>query len=68
MTGLRTKWGISLETVDQVFGLKYKQELMRAAQKNILNGNLEIIEDVLLITRKGKFFADGIASELFVVN
>lgn len=68
MTGLRTKWGISLETVGNLFGLKYKQELIRAAQKNISNGNLEIIENVLLITRKGKFFADGIASELFVVN
>ena len=68
MTGLRTKWGVSLNEVDKIFGREFKIELLKAAQNSISRGNLEIRDEVLLLTKKGKFLADGIASQLFRIN
>ncbi len=68
MTGLRTIWGVSLDKVEKEFGMEFKNELLRNAQNHIANNSLEIINDVLVITKKGKFFADGIASDLFVLT
>lgn len=67
MTGLRTIWGVSLSRVEKEFGLEFKNELLRNAENHIANNSLEIINDVLFITKKGKFFADGITSDLFVL-
>ena len=68
MTGLRTIWGVSLDRVEKEFGIEFKNKLLRNAQNHIANSSLEIVNEVLLITKKGKFFADGIASDLFLVT
>jgi len=68
MTGLRTIWGVSLSRVEKEYGLEVKKELLRNAKNHIANDSLEIINDVLFVTRKGKFLADGIASDLFLVT
>ncbi len=73
MTGLRTIWGVSLQKISNDFGIKYKKELLKNAQKFVDNNLLEIIEDqtkskILVTTKKGKFLADGIASDLFIIN
>ena len=76
MTGLRTVWGISLSKIEKEFGLDYKDHLLKEANVFIQQGLLEIISDNLLkvnsikkmkITDKGKFLADGIAAELFMI-
>ena len=67
MTGLRTIWGVSLNFVETEFGLAYKQQLLQAAQQYVNTNLLEIHENVLRTTKKGKFLADGIASELFII-
>ena len=68
MTGLRTIWGVDLLKIKKEFGLTYYNQLLKNAKVLIQNEQL-IIENnkTLLVTEKGKFFADGIASELFVV-
>ncbi|MEN8123931.1 MAG: radical SAM family heme chaperone HemW [Bacteroidota bacterium] len=68
MTGLRTIWGVSLQQVERNFGLDIKNELIFTAQRFLKNNTLKIENDKLLITEKGKFLADGIAAELFIVN
>jgi len=68
MTGLRTIWGVSLSRVEKEYGLEVKKELLRNGKNHIANDSLEIINDVLFVTRKGKFLADGIASDLFLVT
>lgn len=68
MTGLRTIWGISLDKIHNDFGESYLNHLHKTASKFINEGLLEIESKILKTTEKGKFLADGIASDLFLVN
>ncbi|NBL64639.1 radical SAM family heme chaperone HemW [Flavobacterium sp. NST-5] len=68
MTGLRTIWGISLERIQNEFGQKYLDYLLKQSQKFLSDDLLSIENDVLKTTKKGKFLADGIASDLFLIN
>ena len=76
MTGLRTIWGVSLNKVEKEYGLEYKEELLKVAEKFINQGLLITSSNIgenknciekLKTTQKGKFLADGIASELFMI-
>ncbi len=68
MTGLRTIWGVSLEKIKTDFGLDYKTYLLEQSQKHIFEHLLYLEDDKLLVTTKGKFLSDGIASDLFKIN
>ena len=85
MTGLRTMWGVSLNKVENDFGIKYLDYLFQQAESSINNGLLEIVfanvvkpsakkegtspnDKILIISEKGKFLSDGIASNLFMVE
>lgn len=67
MTGLRTIWGVSLPKVETDFGALYKSYLLEQAQVYINDGLLQLKDNVLSTTQKGKFLCDGIASHLFRV-
>ena len=73
MTGLRTIWGVSFQKIEKEFGAMYLQELKKNAERHINSGLLEIelrsfSGKVLVTTKKGKFLADGIASDLFKIS
>ena len=68
MTGLRTMWGVSLVKVENDFGKRYRDYLLEQVEKHVENQLLYIEDDILKITKKGKFLGDGIASDLFLVN
>ncbi|WP_445955579.1 radical SAM family heme chaperone HemW [Yeosuana sp.] len=68
MTGLRTIWGVSLEKVEQDFGKQFKEYLLEQSQKHIIEHLLYLDNGKLLVTKKGKFLSDGIASDLFMLN
>ncbi|MCK8479322.1 radical SAM family heme chaperone HemW [Psychroserpens algicola] len=68
MTGLRTIWGVSLDKVAQNFGKNYKDYLLLQAESFINQQLLYIDNEKLLVTKKGKFLSDGIASDLFKIN
>jgi oxygen-independent coproporphyrinogen-3 oxidase len=68
MTGLRTIWGVSLAKIETEFGERHLKYLIQNAQKHIDNAKLIVENNVLRTTRKGKFFCDGIASDLFYLN
>ena len=76
MTGLRSIWGISLQKVEEDFGVAIKKQLLVTADKFIREGLLLVMEEIddeqtpteiLKTTQKGKFLADGLASELFII-
>ena len=68
MTGLRTIWGVSVKKVEYDFGIMFKKYLFEQAQKHIEQDLLYLENDKLLVTKKGKFLSDGIASDLFKIN
>ena len=68
MTGLRTIWGVSLARIGAEFGENYKEYLLLQADKFIQEQLLFVDDDILLATKKGKFLADGIAADLFMIN
>ena len=68
MTGLRTIWGVSLEKIENEFGKNKLDYLLKQSQKHINKDFLFIENNVLKVSVKGKFFSDGIASDLFLVN
>ena len=68
MTGLRTMWGVSLEKVEQDFGKMYKDYLLEQATFYLKNEMLYLNDGKILVTKKGKFLSDGIASDLFKIN
>jgi oxygen-independent coproporphyrinogen-3 oxidase len=68
MTGLRTIWGVSLDRIETEFGEKYLDYLMQNARKYLDDEKLILEDNVLRTTKKGKFFSDGIASDLFWLN
>ncbi|MET0760476.1 MAG: radical SAM family heme chaperone HemW [Flavobacterium sp.] len=68
MTGLRTIWGVSLDRIEKEFGTAYLDYLLQNAQKYLDDQKLFLENNILRTTKKGKFFSDGIASDLFWLN
>lgn len=68
MTGLRTIWGVSLERIENEFGLEYLSYLLKQSQKFLNDDLLSIENNILKPTPKGKFLTDGIASDLFYLD
>lgn len=67
MTGLRTIWGISLEKIQDDFGITFNQNLLKSVQPYLEKNLLEIKDGKIIATQKGKFLIDGIASDLFMI-
>ncbi len=65
MTSLRTSTGISLKKIKNLFGESIALDISRDATKWIEAGKLKNKKDHIILTNKGKFFADGIAADLF---
>lgn len=68
MTGLRTIWGVSLNRIKTQFGERYHAYILLQSEKHIQEQLLILDGDTLLVSKKGKFLSDGIASDLFLLN
>ena len=78
MTGLRTMWGVSIKKIEKEYGEKYANYLIQQIKKPLEDGMLKFIssenskqldlKERILITKKGMFLGDGIASNLFWVD
>ncbi len=68
MTGLRTIWGVSMDKIAKDFGKTYSEYALMQAEKYLEDHLLYLDGDTLLATRKGRFLADGMAADLFMVN
>ncbi|WP_259112988.1 radical SAM family heme chaperone HemW [Chryseobacterium sp. JUb7] len=67
MIGLRTIWGVDLESLKNKFPEKIVEELYTGIKHKLEDGILIIENDHLKIPEKHWFMADGIASDLFIV-
>jgi oxygen-independent coproporphyrinogen III oxidase len=65
MTASRTIEGISLVDIESRFGLNRRHELESKASKFLSEGRMIQSNERLILTKEGRLFADGIASELF---
>ena len=67
MTGLRTMWGVSLKRIEKEFGSGVQKSLLINAHGYLASETLKIENAHLIMTPKGQFLSDGIASDLFIV-
>lgn len=65
MTGLRTIEGIELNHLKKISGEEIVTDIINDAQKFIQQNLMERNNGSLILTNKGKLFADGIAADLF---
>ena len=68
MTGLRTMWGISLNYIEQQFDSRFKEYFLKTVKKYINQNLINKHKDIYTTTESGRFLADGIASELFMID
>ncbi len=65
LTRLRTQWGCDIKEIKTFFGEKYAayflNQLEAYKQKNLI----DIKQNTVTLSKQGKHFADGIASDLF---
>jgi oxygen-independent coproporphyrinogen-3 oxidase len=54
-----------MDRIENEFGVKYLDYLLKQSQKFIADDLLSIENGMLKATKKGKFLTDGIASNLF---
>lgn len=67
MVSLRTMWGCDLEKIRKDFGGIYAETFLTRAKQKIEEGLLMQQKDNFILSEKGKYFADRIAAEFFVV-
>ena len=68
MIGLRTVWGVDLEKIQEKFSEEIQMHLQNEIQHKIDDGTLVVDNGFLKIPEKHWFLADGIASDLFLIN
>ncbi len=66
MISLRTMEGLDMGKTEKSFGVNHAGKIMENAQKHIKSGKLILTDQNLVLSKGGKFFADGIAADLFV--
>jgi oxygen-independent coproporphyrinogen-3 oxidase len=67
MMSLRLIEGISLESIIEDFGEEYREHILRNAKGFIEQDWLVQDGDRIILSRNGRFFADRIASDLFML-
>ncbi len=66
MTSLRTMWGMDMLKIEAEFGSEIKDILKRQLVDLEETGYIFVENKIVKLTLKGKLFADGIASRLFI--
>ncbi len=66
LTRLRTNWGCDLEEIAEQFGHKYKEYFVKNLHMH--EQYIERNGSKITLNQKGKHFADGVASDLFLTT
>lgn len=67
MIGLRTEFGVNIMELEQHFSNKIREHFWKVYHQNKLKNQLVLENNYLKISRENWFFADGIASDFFIV-
>ena len=65
MTSLRTSDGIDLNNIVSIAGESMLAMVLKDSEKYIEHGKMVLNSGHLLLTKQGKFYADGISADLF---
>jgi len=68
LTSLRTMEGCDLDVIEKRFGIDYRDSIEKALKKNLSLRKYILINHHLILTPEGMLFADGLASDLFIVD
>ena len=66
-TSIRTIWGVNIKTVKTQFGIKYQSYFLKEVQKWEQQKRIKKSKEVYTLTNSGKFIADSIAADLFMI-
>jgi len=66
LTSLRTIWGVNIEYLKLNFNAEINTYFDKSIQKHLQQSTVEENDAIFTLSRKGKFIADGIASDLFI--
>ncbi len=66
MTALRTMWGIDLNFLKSEFGLTRFGFCVKVARRYMAEQKITFTDQKIILTKKGKLFADQIAAEMFI--
>ena len=67
-TSLRTIWGANSETINVQFGIKFQSHFLKEVKKWESKKDIKKTKYTYTLTNSGKFLADAIASDLFIVD
>tara|TARA_B100000780_G_scaffold63375_1_gene41273 strand:+ start:4163 stop:5290 length:1128 start_codon:yes stop_codon:yes gene_type:complete len=67
MTSLRTKWGCSLQVIENDFSLELANYFKAEIKRYVAQRNVAVEMETYYLTQSGKLLADRIASDLFKV-
>ena len=67
LTSLRTSWGADLKILREEYSWDIINKNWDYVQSLQTKGLIEIEDNILRLTRQGRFLADKIASDLFVI-
>ena len=68
MTGLRTMWGIDLIKIKNDFGLSFYKNTNETTSKYIKNNLMQLENEIMVLTDKGKLLADAIIESFFCIS
>ncbi len=68
MTSLRTSWGIDLDFLKQNFDSSFVSHFIKESKQFVIANSLLQNGTHFILSQEGKLLADGIASDLFVVD
>jgi oxygen-independent coproporphyrinogen-3 oxidase len=68
LTSLRTMEGCDLFVIEKRFGLDYRDSIEKVVKKNLHSGKYILNINHLILTPEGMLFADGLASDLFLLD
>lgn len=68
MTALRTKWGLNFGKILSEFDFDFKTHFATQIESLFEKEHAVLTTDGIRLTKKGLFFADGIASDFFILS
>lgn len=67
LTRLRTKWGVDIDQIKGQFGTAFQNNLMQLISPYEASGHVLKKQNSFVLSTTGKFLADKISSDLFIV-
>jgi len=68
ITGLRTMWGISEESIQTGFPVKYLHHFQKSSEKYLQSGHITQTNETICLSSKGLFISDRIMSDFMLVE